>query len=62
MHGSPRRGVADGVCLPYNEDDGPRLYARLGFVTAGIIPGYARNADGGFDATAYMYKRLDTRN
>lgn len=42
------------------EDDGPRLYARLGFVTAGVIPGYARNADGGFDATAYMYKRLTT--
>jgi acetyltransferase len=39
-------------------DDGVRLYEREGFVTAGVIPEYARSADGSLHATVYMYKLL----
>jgi acetyltransferase len=39
-------------------DDAQRLYARLGFRLAGVIPHYARNGDGGLDGSAFMYKYL----
>ena len=35
-----------------------RLYRRLGYTAAGIIPDYARSADGSLHATVYYYKRL----
>jgi ribosomal protein S18 acetylase RimI-like enzyme len=34
------------------------LYAKLGFVLAGRIPGYARSADGLLHATLFYYKDL----
>jgi ribosomal protein S18 acetylase RimI-like enzyme len=37
-------------------ENAERLYRRLGYVAAGIIPRYARNGAGGLDATVYMYK------
>lgn len=39
-------------------DNAERLYRRIGFQTAGVIPRYARNGAGGFDPTVYMYKDL----
>jgi acetyltransferase len=39
-------------------DDGVRLYEREGYVAAGVIPEYARSADGSLHATVYMYKLL----
>ena len=35
-----------------------RLYRRLGYTAAGVIPDYARSADGSLHATVYYYKRL----
>ncbi|MBI3960694.1 MAG: GNAT family N-acetyltransferase [Chloroflexi bacterium] len=39
-------------------DPSELLYAGLGWVKAGIIPAYARNGDGGLDATVFYYKLL----
>ncbi len=39
-------------------DDAERLYRRLGYQLAGVIPRYARNSEGGIDGTAFMYKEL----
>jgi ribosomal protein S18 acetylase RimI-like enzyme len=39
-------------------DDAERLYPRLGYSRAGEIPSYARNADGGLDATVVFYRFL----
>lgn len=39
-------------------DDGERLYRRIGYQAAGVIPRYARDADGGLADTIYMYKEL----
>ena len=39
-------------------DEGVRLYEREGYVAAGVIPQYARSADGSLHATVYMYKLL----
>lgn len=36
-------------------DTAERLYRRLGYREAGVIPRYARNGSGGFDPTVYMY-------
>jgi acetyltransferase len=41
-------------------DDGVRLYEREGYVAAGVIPNYARSADGNLHATVYMYKLLSS--
>jgi ribosomal protein S18 acetylase RimI-like enzyme len=39
-----------------------RLYLRLGYVRAGVIPGYARSVDGtALDATTIMYKQLSAQ-
>ncbi len=40
-------------------DDAERLYRRLGFQEAGVIPHYALNGQGGADATVVFYKLLD---
>ena len=39
-------------------DDGERLYRRIGYEAAGVIPRYARAVDGGLDDTLYMFKEL----
>lgn len=40
-------------------DAGLRLYLRLGFAVAGVIPGYAMAGDGSLHGTTFMYKALD---
>ena len=39
-------------------DHAERLYRGLGYAPVGVIPNYARNCNGGFDPTLYMYKEL----
>ena len=39
-------------------DNAERLYRKLGYVEVGIIPSYAQNATGTFDATIVFYKLL----
>ncbi|WP_372397888.1 GNAT family N-acetyltransferase [Azospirillum sp. HJ39] len=39
--------------------DAERLYARAGWVKAGVIPNYALWPEGGFCDTTYFYKALD---
>jgi ribosomal protein S18 acetylase RimI-like enzyme len=39
-------------------DPSERLYARVGYRCAGIIPRYARSADGALHATAFYYKLI----
>jgi len=39
-------------------DPSQRLYATLGYALCGVIPAYARSADGTLHATAVMYKLL----
>jgi len=41
-------------------DPAERLYQKVGYTRAGIIPGYARSADGTLDATAFYYRQLET--
>jgi ribosomal protein S18 acetylase RimI-like enzyme len=40
-------------------DPSEALYRGLGYTLAGVIPRYARSADGALDATALYYKLLD---
>jgi GNAT superfamily N-acetyltransferase len=35
-----------------------KLYERLGYVRAGVVPDYAESSSGGFDPTVIFYKRL----
>jgi ribosomal protein S18 acetylase RimI-like enzyme len=39
-------------------DDAERLYRRIGYRAAGVIPGYARSSSGRLDGTVFMYKAL----
>lgn len=39
-------------------DAAEQLYAKLGYETAGEIPGYARGTNGDLQATVFMYKPL----
>ena len=39
-------------------DTAEQLYRKIGYVEAGIIPSYARNAAGSLDATVLFYKLL----
>ena len=40
-------------------DKAERLYAKLGFVRAGVVPGFALDPDGkSLHATTYMYKKI----
>jgi ribosomal protein S18 acetylase RimI-like enzyme len=41
--------------------DAERLYERLGWTRAGVIPDYAMNPDGTLAATAYYWKALASR-
>jgi ribosomal protein S18 acetylase RimI-like enzyme len=40
-------------------DGAERLYLKLGWSAAGVIPRYAAKGDGTIDATVFMYKLLD---
>ena len=40
------------------DDAGEALYTSLGYQRAGVIPNYARSADGTLHATVVMYKLL----
>jgi GNAT superfamily N-acetyltransferase len=39
-------------------DDAERLYRKLAYIEAGIVPSYARNAEGTLDSTIIFYKLL----
>lgn len=39
-------------------DDGERLYLRMGYTAAGVIPRYARSTDGRLEGATFMYKEL----
>lgn len=39
-------------------DDAERLYRKLGYELAGVIPEYALSSDGRLDGTSILYKRL----
>jgi len=39
-------------------DAGEQLYTSIGYISAGIIPNYAKSSKGGLDPTNIMYKRL----
>ncbi len=39
-------------------DPAELLYQKLGYTVAGVIPGYARSANGELDASVFYYKRL----
>src|SRR5689334_15748431 len=39
-------------------DPSETLYTQLGYVTAGVIPGYARSASGDLHSTVIMYRHL----
>ncbi len=41
-------------------DSGDRLYRRLGYIEAGVIPNYARNGAGVLEPTVLFYKLLST--
>jgi GNAT superfamily N-acetyltransferase len=40
--------------------DAERLYSRLGWVRVGAVPDYALLPHGGFCATTFFYRRLDS--
>jgi hypothetical protein len=40
-------------------DHAERLYAGVGWTLAGVIPKYARSADGRVDPSAFYYKLLE---
>ncbi len=39
-------------------DPSEQLYANLGYTRAGVIPEYARSANGALHTTVFMYKLL----
>ena len=41
-------------------DNAERMYTRLGFQTAGVIPNYARSSAGVLEPTVVMYKLLES--
>jgi GNAT superfamily N-acetyltransferase len=47
------------LVLDTASDDARRLYARLGWVRVGVIPGYALLPHGGLCDTTYFYRLLD---
>ncbi len=53
-----RRAARSLLVLDTAGDDAERLYLRLGYRRAGVIPGYALNGSGGADATILMYKQI----
>ena len=53
-----RQGRTTLVLDTREGEPGERLYEKAGFVRAGVIPNYARSADGSLHSTVYMYKLL----
>lgn len=43
-------------------DPSELLYQKIGYVRAGVIPSYARSADGALDATAFYYRQLEQQS
>ena len=54
-----RRGRTTLVLDTRRGDPSEALYLSLGWTLAGIIPRYARSADGALDATAFYYRLLE---
>ena len=54
-----RRGRTTLVLDTRRGDPAERLYADVGWTLAGVIPKYARSADGSPDASAVYYKLLE---
>ncbi|HMK86732.1 MAG TPA: GNAT family N-acetyltransferase [Steroidobacteraceae bacterium] len=46
------------LVLDTASDDAARLYARLGWIKVGVVPGYALWPEGGLCDTAFFYRRL----
>jgi GNAT superfamily N-acetyltransferase len=53
-----REGKTLLVLDAVSDGDAARLYARMGWVTVGVVPDFALFPDGRFCATTYFYKRL----
>jgi GNAT superfamily N-acetyltransferase len=53
-----RRGRTTLVLDTREGDPSERLYQALGWTRAGVIPRYARSADGALDGSAFYYKLL----
>jgi len=54
-----RRGRTTLVLDTRRGDPSEALYLSLGWTLAGVIPRYARSADGALDASAFYYRLLD---
>jgi ribosomal protein S18 acetylase RimI-like enzyme len=54
-----RRGRTTLVLDTRQGDPSERLYRSLGWQLAGVIPRYARSADGSLDGSAFYYRLLD---
>ena len=54
-----RRGRTTLVLDTRRGDRAERLYAGVGWTLAGLIPNYARSADGRLDPSAVYYKLLE---
>ncbi len=55
-----RRGRTTLVLDTRRGDPSEPLYVSLGWTLAGVIPRYARSADGALDPTAFYYRLLDS--
>jgi hypothetical protein len=55
-----RRGRTTLVLDTRRGDPAEPLYLSLGWALAGVIPRYARSADGALDPTAFYYRLLDS--
>ena len=55
-----RRGRTTLVLDTRRGDPSEPLYLSLGWTLAGVIPRYARSADGALDPTAFYYRLLDS--
>ena len=53
-----RQGLSLLVLDTRQGDVAERLYRRLGWQEAGVVPRYARGADGDLHATVFFYKEL----
>jgi len=54
-----RRGRTTLVLDTRRGDDAERLYVNAGWTLAGVVPKYARSADGRLDPSAFYYKLLE---
>jgi acetyltransferase len=54
-----RRGRTTLVLDTRRGDPSERLYAGVGYTLAGVVPAYARSADGALDPSAFYFKLLE---